>query len=144
MAAESPSLKLERILTIITHFINQTITEAEHDYLDNWLVESDYNMSLFETLTHPENAKGLNLILEPSGLEHFDINIIYDGQKISAVVVTVEKNRYQIWMDEEYKFTIAAGLDGADQMAWYLLDKDKYVPYVEDIGKAIELHNHKV
>jgi transmembrane sensor len=46
-----------RIAYLIAAFIRNTITEKEHDELDNWVNESDDNMRLFEELTDEANLE---------------------------------------------------------------------------------------
>lgn len=47
----------QRVACLITGYINKTLTESEHDELDNWVNESDANMKLFEDLTDEKNIK---------------------------------------------------------------------------------------
>ncbi|MGF2414086.1 MAG: FecR family protein [Ferruginibacter sp.] len=44
-----------RVAYLIAGFIRHTLTEKEHDELDNWVNESDHNMQLFEDLTDEKN-----------------------------------------------------------------------------------------
>ena len=44
-----------RIAYLIAGFIRQSLSEEEHDELDNWVNESDHNMKLFEELTDEDN-----------------------------------------------------------------------------------------
>jgi len=46
-----------RIAYLIAGFIRHTLTEKEHDELDNWVNESDHNMQLFEELTDEKNIE---------------------------------------------------------------------------------------
>lgn len=46
-----------RIAYLIAGFIRNTITEKEHDELDDWVNESDDNMRLFEELTDERNLE---------------------------------------------------------------------------------------
>lgn len=46
-----------RVAYLITGYINKTLTEAEHDDLDNWVNESDANMKLFEDLSDEKNIE---------------------------------------------------------------------------------------
>ncbi|WP_052324135.1 FecR family protein [Flavihumibacter sp. ZG627] len=46
-----------RIAYLIAGFIRNTITEKEHDELDDWVNESDDNMRLFEELTDEQNLE---------------------------------------------------------------------------------------
>lgn len=45
----------QRTAYLIAGFIRNTLTEAEHDELDDWVNESHTNMRLFENLTDEEN-----------------------------------------------------------------------------------------
>lgn len=44
-----------RTAYLIAGFIRDTLSEEEHDELDNWVNESDHNMQLFEDLTDEKN-----------------------------------------------------------------------------------------
>lgn len=46
-----------RVAYLIAGFIKNTLTEKEHDELDDWVNESDENMKLFEDLTDEDNVK---------------------------------------------------------------------------------------
>lgn len=46
-----------RIAYLIAGFIRNTLTEKEHDELDDWVNESDENMRLFEDLTDERNLE---------------------------------------------------------------------------------------
>ena len=45
------NLAAERTAYLIAGYIQNTLTEKEHDELDNWINEDDHNMQLFEELT---------------------------------------------------------------------------------------------
>lgn len=47
--------KAYRAAYLIAGFIRQTLTEKEHDELDDWVNENDHNMQLFEDLTDENN-----------------------------------------------------------------------------------------
>lgn len=47
--------KASRVAYLIAGYIRHTLTENEHDELDNWVNESDHNMQLFEDLTDEKN-----------------------------------------------------------------------------------------
>ena len=47
--------KAYRVAYLIAGFIRHTLTEKEHDELDNWVNENDHNMQLFEDLTDEKN-----------------------------------------------------------------------------------------
>jgi len=46
-----------RIAFLIAGYIRGTITEKDHDELDDWVNESDHNMQLFEELTDEDNLE---------------------------------------------------------------------------------------
>ena len=47
----------ERIAYLIVGYLRKTLTDAEHDELDNWLAASDENLRLFEQLTDEGNIQ---------------------------------------------------------------------------------------
>jgi transmembrane sensor len=47
--------KAYRVAYLIAGFIRHTLTEKEHDELDNWVNGNDHNMQLFEDLTDEKN-----------------------------------------------------------------------------------------
>lgn len=49
--------KASRVGYLIAGFIRQTLTEKEHDELDDWVNENDHNMQLFEDLTDEKNLQ---------------------------------------------------------------------------------------
>ena len=49
--------KAYRIAYLVAGFLRKTLTEAEHDELDQWVEESDENMLLFEELTDEKNIE---------------------------------------------------------------------------------------
>ena len=58
--------------------------------------------------------------------------------EISAIVKTIDVNRYAVWMNDQYKFSVAAGVNDYEEVEWYVIEKNKYVPYVDQIGNKIE------
>lgn len=52
-----PLADAERIAYLIAGFLGNSLTEAEHDELDAWIVASDENTRLFEELTDQENIE---------------------------------------------------------------------------------------
>ena len=46
-----------RVAYLIAGYISKTLTEKEHDELDEWVNESDANMKLFEDLTDEKNIE---------------------------------------------------------------------------------------
>ena len=72
--------------------------------------------------------------------QHFRIEILFDGEKIPMVIKKINVNCFAVWMNDRYKFSVAAGLDEFDRMQWYVIEKNKYVPYVDQIGEKIEYY----
>lgn len=68
----------------------------------------------------------------------FAIQVHFDGDEISATVKTIDVNRYAVWMNDQYKFSVAAGVNECEEVEWYVIEKNKYVPYVDQIGDKIE------
>ena len=68
----------------------------------------------------------------------FTIRVHFDGDEISAIVKTIDVNRYAVWMNNQYKFSVAAGVNDSEEVEWYVIEKNKYVPYVDQIGNKIE------
>ena len=66
------------------------------------------------------------------------IQVHFDGDEISAIVKTIDVNRYAVWMNNQYKFSVAAGVNDCEEVEWYVIEKNKYVPYVDQIGNKIE------
>ncbi|HMK16866.1 MAG TPA: FecR domain-containing protein [Chitinophagaceae bacterium] len=51
----------DRVAYLVAGYIRQTLTEKEHDELDEWMTASDENQRLFEELTDPVTIeRGLN------------------------------------------------------------------------------------
>src|SRR4030095_6069999 len=51
----------DRVAYLIAGYVRQTLTEKEHDELDEWITASDDNQRLFEELTDPATIqKGLH------------------------------------------------------------------------------------
>ena len=68
----------------------------------------------------------------------FNINVIFDGDIIPATVKTIDVNCFAVWMNNQYKFSVAAGVNDYEEVEWYVIEKNKYVPYVDQIGNKIE------
>ena len=49
--------KAYRVAYLVAGFIRHTLTEKEHDELDDWVNENDHNMQLFEDLTDERNIE---------------------------------------------------------------------------------------
>ena len=138
MDPEAAQNRMARILLLISSFIRETITPVEQAELDRWAEESDEHIYLFETLTEPANAEGLQQIVDASKNFTFTINFLYEDQEINALIIVLHKNRYEVWMSGVHQFTVSSQLMDIDELQWYLIDKNKYVPYIEEIGRAIE------
>ena len=53
----------ERVAYLVAGYIRQTLSEKEHDELDEWITASDDNQRLFEELTDPATIrKGLDVM----------------------------------------------------------------------------------
>ncbi|HUQ66317.1 MAG TPA: hypothetical protein VM101_09185 [Flavitalea sp.] len=70
--------------------------------------------------------------------QSFVIRVHFDGDEISATVKTIDINRFAVWMNDQYKFSVAAGVNDFEEVEWYVIEKNKYVPYVDQIGNKIE------
>ena len=68
----------------------------------------------------------------------FDISVLFDGDIIPATVKTIDVNCFAVWMNNQYKFSVAAGVNDYEEIEWYVIEKNKYVPYVDQIGNKIE------
>jgi hypothetical protein len=68
----------------------------------------------------------------------FIIKVHFDGDDIAATVKTIDVNRFAVWMNDQYKFSVAAGVNECEEVEWYVIEKNKYVPYVDQIGNKIE------
>ena len=68
----------------------------------------------------------------------FIIQVHFDGDEIAATVKTIDINRFAVWMNDQYKFSVAAGVNESEEVEWYVIEKNKYVPYVDKIGDKIE------
>ena len=68
----------------------------------------------------------------------FLIKVHFDGDDISATVKTIDVNCFAVWMNNQYKFSVAAGINDYEEVEWYVIEKNKYVPYVDQIGYKIE------
>lgn len=67
-----------RIAYLIAGYIRNTLTEQEHDELDDWVNDSDHNMQLFEDLTDEQNIKTnlakMDLVLVDKRLQEVNNN----------------------------------------------------------------------
>ena len=68
----------------------------------------------------------------------FVIQVHFEGDEIRATVKTIDVNRFAVWMNDQYKFSVAAGVNDYEEVEWYVIEKNKYVPYVDQIGDKIE------
>ena len=86
----------------------------------------------------PVNSTIMRTSVNTASHPSFAIQVHFDGDKISAIVKTIDVNRYAIWMNDQYKFSVAAGVNESEEVEWYVIEKNKYVPYVDQIGNKIE------
>lgn len=57
--------RVARVAYLLTGYMKQTLTEREHDELDEWVGASDKNMRIFEVLTDEKNIEAaLNYLYE--------------------------------------------------------------------------------
>jgi hypothetical protein len=75
----------KRIAYLIGGYLKQTLSEAEHDELDEWVGAEDDNMRLFEELTDPQAIK-----------KHFD-KLPGDNK----IILTTEKDAVRLVKFEE-------------------------------------------
>jgi ferric-dicitrate binding protein FerR (iron transport regulator) len=91
-----------RVAYLIAGYIRQTLTEKEHDELDEWITASDENQRLFEKLTDPiAIQKGLREMNMPD--EEAALRSIKSKIRFSDKEKTEEKRR---WMP----YNIAASI----------------------------------
>ena len=76
--------------------------------------------------------------MKPNAHPSFIIKVRFDGDDIAATVKTIDVNRFAVWMNDQYKFSVAAGVNEEEEVEWYVIEKNKYVPYVDQIGDRIE------
>ncbi len=70
--------KARRIATLLAGYMRDTLTEHEHDELDEWVGASDKNMRLFEELTDENRVKlALELLNTPSG-NHYNDTVLQE------------------------------------------------------------------
>jgi transmembrane sensor len=87
--------KAYRVAYLIAGFIRHTLTEKEHDELDNWVNESDHNMQLFEDLT---DEKNLEVNLE--WMDKVKVGDSFKAMQQKGAFNLPEKRSYkkQIWL----------------------------------------------
>ncbi|MES1226262.1 MAG: hypothetical protein ABUT20_62880, partial [Bacteroidota bacterium] len=94
----------QRIAYLIAGFLQQTLSEKEHDELDSWITASDENQRLFEELTDPAMIeKGLKEYDEPNA--EAALERIKRKLKFATPVVTINRKRKRITA-----FSIAASI----------------------------------
>ena len=69
-----------RIAFLIAGYIRGTITEKDHDELDNWVNESDHNMQLFEELTDEDNLEQNLAWMDKVNAEQSYEKLLADGK----------------------------------------------------------------
>lgn len=80
-----------RIAYLVNGFLFSTLTEKEHNELDDWVAASDENMLLFEKLTDPKNLQEAVKWAERRNTED---SLQEGGQK---VVVNHLRRRIRLW-----------------------------------------------
>lgn len=87
--------KAYRVAYLIAGFIRQTLTEKEHDELDDWVNESDHNMQLFEDLTDEKN-----LAANLEWMDKIQAKESYESMQQKGAFNTVRKKTYygRIWL----------------------------------------------
>jgi ferric-dicitrate binding protein FerR (iron transport regulator) len=79
---------LTELLTWLRVIIRQTLTEKEHDELDEWITASDENQVLFEELTDPVTIeRGLNEMEKVNvqvAMERLKSKIRFTDQKVAS------------------------------------------------------------
>lgn len=92
------------IAALIAAYIRGTITEKEHDELDNWINASDNNMKLFEELTDESNISANLEWMDTVETERF--SKFQEENKLSSS--RAKRISRQIWMAAASIFLIAA------------------------------------
>ena len=87
--------KAYRTAYLIAGFIRHTLTEKEHDELDNWVNENDHNMQLFEDLTDEKNLEA-NL----EWMDKVQVEESYKAMQQKGAFNLPQKRSYsrQIWL----------------------------------------------
>ncbi|TAL48340.1 MAG: hypothetical protein EPN92_03835, partial [Chitinophagaceae bacterium] len=74
-----------RIAYLLAGYLRQTLSDEEHDELDEWMTTSDENQQLFEELTDPATIqKGLaemDTVNEAASLERIKSKIYFSNEK---------------------------------------------------------------
>lgn len=83
---ENPYTNLDkgayRIAFLIAGYIRGTITEKDHDELDEWVNENDHNMLLFEELTDEDNLEANLAWMDKVNAEHSYESSLGEGKFI--------------------------------------------------------------
>ncbi len=84
-----------RVAYLIAGFIRHTLSEKEHDELDDWVNESDHNMHLFEDLTDEKNLEA-NL----EWMDKVQTEQSYNAMQEKGAFNLPQKKNYnrQIWL----------------------------------------------
>ena len=91
----------DRVAYLVAGYIRQTLTEKEHDELDEWITTSDENQRLFEELTDPAAIeKGLN------EMEKVNTGAAMERIKSKIRFTDVEIKKKKRWMP----YSIAASI----------------------------------
>lgn len=94
--------KAERIAYLIAGHLQDSLTPAEQDELDDWIVESDENLELFEQLTDEDNIE--------TGIQQYLQTEREKAQALSGVKSTIERNAQNNISRKIWPYLIAASL----------------------------------
>jgi transmembrane sensor len=83
----------QRVAYLISGYLRQTLSEEEHDELDDWMTANDENQQLFEQLTDPalveEGLAGMDSIDTEAALTRIKARIAFNSPKT--------KRQYRLW-----------------------------------------------
>ena len=78
----------DRVAYLVAGYIRQTLTEKEHDELDEWITASDENQLLFEELTDPATIeRGMNEMEKVNvraAMERLKTKIRFTDEKVAS------------------------------------------------------------
>ncbi|HEX7845465.1 MAG TPA: FecR domain-containing protein [Chitinophagaceae bacterium] len=99
----------ERIAFLIAGFLRQTLTEAEHDELDDWMNESPANQRLFEKLTDPDAIEEkLSSFDEPDTAAA--LQLIKQRMHFADAVVKPIRSKRRMWYAAAASLVLLVGL----------------------------------
>ncbi len=83
-----------RVAYLIAGYIRNTLTQAEHEELDDWVNDSDRNMKLFEDLTDEKNIEANLAMLDKTRTEQ----VFKELQQTGRFEKSQKKNHKLVWM----------------------------------------------